>query len=188
MHVLAARVDPIVQIAARQRPVRAGVVVRSHELLAGVELVRDRGPISIGPGNVRRRPESQQLDRIRVARLGRNIVRDWRDRSATSGSGTGGPAVRFVASAPPPLLREEEKQLLAAWQRRSAERVPEVVVPEPRWCAVDFGSRVVMLRKNELAFSASLRRKSYALPENLLVPDFVTALTTPPPLRAHSAE
>ena len=82
--VLAARVDPIVQIAARQRPVRADVVVRSHELLAGVELVRDRGPIAIGPGNVRRRPERQQLDRIRVTRLRRDIVRDWRDRSATS--------------------------------------------------------------------------------------------------------
>ena len=37
--VLAARVDLIVQIAARQRPLRTGVVVRPHELLARIELV-----------------------------------------------------------------------------------------------------------------------------------------------------
>ena len=43
--VLAARIDPIVQIPARQGPVRADVVVRSHELLARVELVGERGPI-----------------------------------------------------------------------------------------------------------------------------------------------
>ena len=36
---------PIVQIATGQRPARTDVVVRPHELLAGVELVRDRRPI-----------------------------------------------------------------------------------------------------------------------------------------------
>ena len=56
--VFAARVDPLVQVATSQRPVRTGVVVRSHELLTGIERIRDRGPILIGPGNVRCRPES----------------------------------------------------------------------------------------------------------------------------------
>src|ERR1019366_10218222 len=44
------------------------------------------------------------------------------------------------------------------------------------------------LLKKELALKASLRRNSKPLPCHWLVPDLVTTLITPPPLRPYSAE
>src|SRR5687767_11193788 len=71
---LPARVDLIVQISSGQGPVRPEVVVRAPELLARVERVRDCGQIAMGAGNVWGRPERQQLHRIRVALLWRDIL------------------------------------------------------------------------------------------------------------------
>ena len=157
--VLAARVDPIVQIAARQRPVRTDVVVRSHELLAGVELVRDRGPITIGPGNVRRRPESQQLDRIRVARLGRDIVWTGGIRQPRR---IGNRQLRTVLLSR--VLRRHSCEKKKNSFLRLGSAGPPSVYPKllyrSRGGVLLISGLGSMLRKNELAFSASLRRKS----------------------------
>jgi hypothetical protein len=99
------------------------------------------------------------------------------------GSGTDAQvAVRRGAQSP--FLREE-KQLLAAWKLGPPSVCPEVVI-SGRGGGPLISTRV-HITEEEFAFRESLRRNSYALP-GLLVPDLVTALTTPPPLRAHSAE